>query len=101
MTSPNDTSNNNNNDSNNSNSNNNNNNTNTNDNNNNNSSTSIGDEIYNLWMEYETGSTIEARLVKDFDKFEMIVQADEYERGIHQVFFPQYNYNIYPSLLLI
>ncbi len=58
-------------------------NTHDNNNNNNNSNTSIGDEIYNLWMEYETGSTLEARLVKDFDKFEMIVQADEYERGIY------------------
>jgi putative hydrolase of HD superfamily len=38
-------------------------------------------EIRSLWSEYEAGSSEEAKLVKDFDKFEMILQADEYERG--------------------
>ena len=38
-------------------------------------------EIYELWHEYEDGKTAEARLVKDFDKFEMIMQADDYERA--------------------
>jgi putative hydrolase of HD superfamily len=33
-----------------------------------------------LWDEYERGETKEAKLVKDFDKVEMIVQAGEYER---------------------
>lgn len=33
-----------------------------------------------LWEEYEAGQTREAKLVKDFDKIEMIVQAGEYER---------------------
>ena len=33
-----------------------------------------------LWEEYEAGETQEAKLVKDFDKIEMIVQAGEYER---------------------
>lgn len=32
-----------------------------------------------LWEEYEAGETEEAKLVKDFDKIEMIVQAYEYE----------------------
>ncbi|XP_010924220.1 uncharacterized protein [Elaeis guineensis] len=37
------------------------------------------DEIKELWAEYENNSSIEARLVKDFDKVEMILQALEYE----------------------
>jgi len=39
------------------------------------------DEIRQLWLEYEEGTTPEALMVKDFDKFEMILQADEYERA--------------------
>ncbi|PRP88595.1 hypothetical protein PROFUN_03006 [Planoprotostelium fungivorum] len=38
-----------------------------------------GEEIYDLWKEYEAGATPEAKFVKDFDKFEMILQAYEYE----------------------
>ncbi|ETI55867.1 hypothetical protein F441_16415 [Phytophthora nicotianae CJ01A1] len=57
-------------------------------------------EIRELWNEYEAGSTEEAKIVKvrvsswsaatcitdvlflqDFDKFEMILQADDYERA--------------------
>ncbi|KAF4319295.1 hypothetical protein BBO99_00004819 [Phytophthora kernoviae] len=38
-------------------------------------------EIRELWAEYEAGSTEEAKMVKDFDKFEMILQADDYERA--------------------
>ena len=38
-----------------------------------------GDEILSLWKEYEEGTTEEARLVKDLDKLEMILQAQEYE----------------------
>ncbi|XP_076885077.1 uncharacterized protein LOC143534487 [Bidens hawaiensis] len=37
------------------------------------------DEIHELWMEYEENSTNEAKVVKDFDKIEMILQALEYE----------------------
>jgi 5'-deoxynucleotidase YfbR-like HD superfamily hydrolase len=37
-------------------------------------------EIYALWCEYEEATTKEALLVKDLDKFEMIVQALEYEQ---------------------
>ncbi|WOH13404.1 hypothetical protein DCAR_0832914 [Daucus carota subsp. sativus] len=37
------------------------------------------DEIQELWAEYENNSSIEANLVKDFDKVEMILQALEYE----------------------
>ncbi|XP_004542066.2 5'-deoxynucleotidase HDDC2 [Maylandia zebra] len=36
-------------------------------------------EIYTLWEEYETQSSAEARLVKQFDQLEMILQAHEYE----------------------
>ncbi|ORX66672.1 hypothetical protein BCR32DRAFT_286292 [Anaeromyces robustus] len=39
-----------------------------------------GDEILSLWLEYEEGKTPEALLVKDLDKFEMILQAYEYEK---------------------
>ncbi|XP_056284621.1 HD domain-containing protein 2 [Pseudoliparis swirei] len=36
-------------------------------------------EIYGMWEEYETQSSPEARLVKQFDLLEMILQAHEYE----------------------
>uniref|UniRef100_A0A0C9QL17 5'-deoxynucleotidase n=1 Tax=Wollemia nobilis TaxID=56998 RepID=A0A0C9QL17_9CONI len=36
-------------------------------------------EIYELWNEYEDNITPEAKIVKDFDKVEMILQALEYE----------------------
>ncbi|XP_057853838.2 uncharacterized protein LOC131063902 isoform X2 [Cryptomeria japonica] len=36
-------------------------------------------EIYDLWNEYENNSSPEAKIVKDFDKVEMILQALEYE----------------------
>ncbi|XP_050213731.1 uncharacterized protein LOC126665074 [Mercurialis annua] len=36
-------------------------------------------EISQLWMEYEENSSPEAKIVKDFDKVEMILQALEYE----------------------
>ncbi|KAK9839702.1 hypothetical protein WJX81_007090 [Elliptochloris bilobata] len=38
-----------------------------------------GKEIEELFHEYEAGETHEARLVKDFDKVEMVLQAAEYE----------------------
>ncbi|XP_050225787.1 5'-deoxynucleotidase hdd1 [Mercurialis annua] len=37
------------------------------------------EEIKELWAEYENNASIEANLVKDFDKVEMILQALEYE----------------------
>lgn len=44
-----------------------------------------GDEILELWKEYEEGSTEEAKLLKDLDKIEMILQAQEYEaEGSHE-----------------
>mmetsp|Transcript_9935 Transcript_9935/g.18126 ORF Transcript_9935/g.18126 Transcript_9935/m.18126 type:complete len:265 (+) Transcript_9935:86-880(+) len=38
-----------------------------------------GQEILDLWKEYEEGTSEEAKLVKDMDKLEMILQALEYE----------------------
>jgi len=32
-------------------------------------------------MEYENNASLEAKVVKDFDKIEMILQALEYEKG--------------------
>ena len=41
----------------------------------------LGHELLALWEEYEAGTSREAVYAKDIDKFEMIVQADEYERA--------------------
>ncbi|XP_064109749.1 5'-deoxynucleotidase HDDC2-like [Macrobrachium nipponense] len=38
-----------------------------------------GNEMFNLFLEYEDQKTPEAVLVKDLDKFDMILQAFEYE----------------------
>ncbi|CAG8813531.1 16710_t:CDS:2, partial [Gigaspora margarita] len=38
-------------------------------------------EIYALWQEYEDATTKEAKFVRDIDKFEMILQAYEYEQS--------------------
>lgn len=37
-------------------------------------------EIVNLWNQYENCSSAEARLVKDVDKFELMLQSFEYEK---------------------
>lgn len=42
----------------------------------------IGNEIYDLWKEYEEASTPESKLVKQIDKFEMALQAFRYEKGM-------------------
>ena len=34
-----------------------------------------GQEIVDLWEEYENGQTPEAKVVKDLDKFDMILQV--------------------------
>eukprot|EP00547_Thalassionema_nitzschioides_P015249 CAMPEP_0194255726 /NCGR_PEP_ID=MMETSP0158-20130606/35123_1 /TAXON_ID=33649 /ORGANISM="Thalassionema nitzschioides, Strain L26-B" /LENGTH=233 /DNA_ID=CAMNT_0038994175 /DNA_START=26 /DNA_END=727 /DNA_ORIENTATION=+ len=39
----------------------------------------LGLELFELWKEYEAQETVEAIYCKDIDKFEMIVQAYEYE----------------------
>ncbi len=40
----------------------------------------IEEEIFGLWMEYEDGQTALAKVAKQLDKYEMIIQADEYEK---------------------
>jgi len=40
----------------------------------------LGNEIRGLWDEYEERATPEAIVASQLDKFEMIVQADEYEK---------------------
>ena len=40
----------------------------------------LGRELYGLWKEYEDQRTAEAIYCKDIDKFEMVVQAYEYEK---------------------
>ncbi|XP_050940577.1 uncharacterized protein LOC103493441 isoform X3 [Cucumis melo] len=39
-------------------------------------------EISELWMDYENNSSPEAKIVKDLDKVEMILQALEYENEL-------------------
>nr|XP_054749834.1 5'-deoxynucleotidase HDDC2-like [Lytechinus pictus] len=51
-----------------------------------------GQDMYQLWKEYEEQSSAEARFVKDLDRFEMISQAFQYEKrenkpGLLQEFF--------------
>lgn len=41
----------------------------------------VASDVHDLWAEYEAASTPEALFVKDLDKFEMIVQALEYEKS--------------------
>lgn len=43
----------------------------------------MADEMLELWMEYEAGETKTAIICKDIDKFEMILQAFEYEKDGH------------------
>ncbi|KAF2312787.1 hypothetical protein GH714_040043 [Hevea brasiliensis] len=46
-----------------------------------NASAEASEEIKELWAEYENNASLEANLVKDFDKVVMILQALEYEMG--------------------
>lgn len=39
----------------------------------------LGTELFDLWREYEDQESVEAIYCKDIDKFEMVVQAFEYE----------------------
>ncbi len=40
----------------------------------------LGEELFELWKEYEELETTEAIYCKDIDKFEMVMQAYEYEK---------------------
>ena len=42
-------------------------------------------KILNLYEEYERGESIESKYVKDLDKIDMLLQADEYERAFPPV----------------
>ncbi len=42
---------------------------------------SAGNEIYNAWLEYCDQKTLEATVVKDLDRCEMILQSLEYEKA--------------------
>jgi len=44
-----------------------------------------GETIEALWLEYENGSSREARVVKELDKLEMLLQASEYENEYKDV----------------
>jgi len=44
---------------------------------------SMGVSWFNLWKEYESGNTLEARMVKQMDKLDMIAQALSYEEKYH------------------
>jgi len=41
----------------------------------------LGKELFDLWKEYEEQETVEAIYCKDIDKFEMVMQAFEYEKA--------------------
>eukprot|EP01083_Nonionella_stella_P239508 838209_1 len=40
----------------------------------------LGLELFELWKEYEEQESVEALYCKDIDKFEMVMQAFEYEK---------------------
>ncbi len=46
---------------------------------------SAGDELFLLWEEYDSRQTPEAKLVKEIDRLETVIQAGEYEMsGRHE-----------------
>ncbi|CAI2353270.1 unnamed protein product [Caenorhabditis sp. 36 PRJEB53466] len=49
----------------------------------------VGDEWEMLWREYEEAASLTARVVKHLDKFDMIVQADKYEK-VHGIDLQQF-----------
>ena len=63
----------------------------------------IGNMIKELWLEYEEGETEHSKIAKQLDKFEMNVQADEYEQTHPEKhlesFFDRYFNNLYISTL--
>lgn len=42
----------------------------------------IGEEMFNLWVEYESQECFEAKVVKALDKLECLLQVLEYSKGI-------------------
>ena len=43
--------------------------------------TNVGKEMYDLWLEYEEQKTLESHIVKDLDKLDMIIRAEEHEKA--------------------
>ena len=41
----------------------------------------MADELVGLWQEYEDQQTIMSHYVFDFDKLDMLIQANQYEMG--------------------
>ncbi|VDO82963.1 unnamed protein product [Heligmosomoides polygyrus] len=50
----------------------------------------VGENWVLLWREYEAQDTLEARVVKHLDKFDMVVQAFEYEQKYGEGIFLQF-----------
>ena len=44
-------------------------------------------EIRSLWEEYEAQQTAEAKIVRELDRIDMVVQANEYEACLISFFF--------------
>ena len=43
----------------------------------------LADDILGAWLDYEEGTTAEARWMREMDKFECLIQAHEYEQRIY------------------
>jgi 5'-deoxynucleotidase YfbR-like HD superfamily hydrolase len=43
----------------------------------------LASELISLWDEYEAQETIMSHYVFDFDKLDMLIQANQYESGIY------------------
>lgn len=52
----------------------------------------LGQELYNLWLEYENQSSFEAKVVKALDKLECLLQVLEYTQGV--MFKPHLDFSI-------
>lgn len=61
--------------------------------------------MFALWQEFENGTSIESVIARQFDKLEMIIQADEYERqqgvNLQQFFDSTANYFTHPEVLAL
>ena len=63
------------------------------------------DELFSLWIEYEDGTSAESAVARQLDKYEMVVQADDYERAqgmvLEDFFRTTENYFTHPEVNLI
>ena len=44
----------------------------------------LAEELISLWEEYEAQETIASHYVFDFDKLDMLIQANQYEIGMYE-----------------